>query len=152
MIVVFLEMLRAVFSLRYFTMNEPKPRRYTFSPCARLSLIEVISPSTTARTFAFSMPVVLAISVTISAFVILFFEIGYAKLAKNPDIWNNKLPLAASKGGRNFWNFEHKSAEQLFTGLLHLAILRLLAIITPFCKPFIAPLATKLKSGCCCRE
>jgi hypothetical protein len=74
------------------------------------------------------MPVVLAISVTISAFVILFFEIRDAKLAKNPDIWNSKLPLAASKGGRNFWDFERKSAEQLFTGLLRLALLRLLAI------------------------
>ncbi len=102
MMVVFLEMLRAVFSLRSFTMNEPKPRRYTFSPCARVSLIEVIRPSTTARTLAFSTPVVLAISVTISAFVIFFKEIGDAKLAKNPDIWNSKFPLAASKGGQNF--------------------------------------------------
>ena len=102
MMVVFLDMLRAVFSARSFMMKLPKPRRYTFSPCARLSLIEVIRHSTTARTLAFSMPVVLAISVTISAFVILFFEIRDAKLAKNPDIWNSKLPLAASKGGRNF--------------------------------------------------
>lgn len=38
------------------------------------------------------------------------------------------IDVAASKGGRNFWNFERKSAEQLFIGLLRWAILRLLAI------------------------
>ena len=32
MIVVFLLMLRAVFSALVFTMKEPNPRRYTFSP------------------------------------------------------------------------------------------------------------------------
>lgn len=69
--VVFLEMLRASFTALCFTMKLPKPRRYTFSPCARLSLIEVIRPSTTARALAFSMPVERDISVTISAFVMV---------------------------------------------------------------------------------
>jgi len=32
-----------------------------------------------------------------------------------------QIVLAASQGGRNFWNFERKTAEQLFTGLLRLA-------------------------------
>lgn len=93
MIVVFLEILRAVFSARCFTMKLPNPRRYTFSPCARLSLIEVIRPSTIEMTLALSMPVVLAISVTISAFVIGFGYIVFksTKLAKNPNIWNSKL-------------------------------------------------------------
>ena len=56
MIDVFLLMLRAVFSARIFTMNEPKPRRYTFSPCARLSFTTAMNCSTTERTAGLSMP------------------------------------------------------------------------------------------------
>ncbi len=90
MIVVFLEILRAVFFSRSLTINEPNSRRYAFSPCAGLCFTEVIRPFTTVRTLAFSMPVLLAISVTVSAFVILVFENGNTKLAKNSDIWNSK--------------------------------------------------------------
>ena len=42
-----------------------------FSPCARLSFTTTINCSTTARTLALSIPVVFAISFTISALVIL---------------------------------------------------------------------------------
>lgn len=69
--VVFLLMFRAVFSARVFTMKEPKPRRYTFSPWARPSFTTVMNCSTTERTAVLSIPVVLAISLTISALVIL---------------------------------------------------------------------------------
>ena len=75
-IVVFLLMLGTVFSALCFTTNEPKPRRYTFSPCARLSFTTVMNYSITVATAALSMPVVFDISFAISAFVILlyFFE------------------------------------------------------------------------------
>ena len=56
---------------RKVSENVPKPRRYTFSPCARLSFTTTINCSTTARTLALSIPVVFAISFTISALVIL---------------------------------------------------------------------------------
>lgn len=72
MMVVFLLMFRAVFSARVLTMKEPKPRSYTFSPCARLSLTTVMNCSTTVTTAALSMPVVFAISLAISALVIFF--------------------------------------------------------------------------------
>ncbi len=73
MIVVFFEMLRAVFSARCLTMKLPKPRRYTFSFFSnKLSLMVSIKDSTTAETSFLAMPVDVAISLMISAFVILF--------------------------------------------------------------------------------
>ena len=72
-IVVFFEMLRAVFSARCFTIKLPNPRRYTFSFLSnKLFLIASIKDSTTAETSFLAMPVDVAISLMISAFVISF--------------------------------------------------------------------------------
>jgi len=70
-IVVFLEILRAVFCALFFTMKLPKPLRYTFSPFAKEPFTLSINFSTVSRTTAFSIPVFLEISFTMSALVIL---------------------------------------------------------------------------------
>ena len=69
-IVVFCEILRAVFCARLFTIKLPNPRRYTFSPAANDSFTSSMNDSTLANTVFLSIPVFLAISLTISAFVI----------------------------------------------------------------------------------
>lgn len=71
MIVVFLEIFLAVFWARFLRMKLPKPRRYTFSPFCSEPFTEDINDSTVVRTVALSMPVVLEISFTISALVII---------------------------------------------------------------------------------
>ena len=71
MMVVFLEMLRAVFSERTLMMKLPKPRRYTFSPLASESLTTSMNFSIVSSTLAFSRPVVFEISLTMSALVIV---------------------------------------------------------------------------------
>lgn len=65
MIVSFLEMLRAVFCERTFTMKLPKPLKYTFSPFASESFTTSMNFSTVSSTLAFSMPVDFEISFTI---------------------------------------------------------------------------------------
>ena len=72
LIVTFLEILRAVFSALFFTTKLPKPHKYTFLPSTTEFLIDSIKASTVACTATFSIPVVLEISLTISAFVIFF--------------------------------------------------------------------------------
>ena len=68
-IVVFFEMLRATFLARFFTMKLPKPRRYTLFFWVSDVLMLSMKASTIACTCTFSTPVLLAISLTISAFV-----------------------------------------------------------------------------------
>src|SRR5690606_27768949 len=75
MIVVFLEILRAVFCALFFTMKLPKPLKYTFSLLAKESFTTSIKDSTVANTDALSTPVFFAISFTMSALVILFIFI-----------------------------------------------------------------------------
>ena len=70
MIVVFFEILRPVFSALLLMIKLPKPLKYTFSPLTIVSFTVSMKDSTTACTATFSTPVLLAISVTISAFVI----------------------------------------------------------------------------------
>ncbi len=69
-IVVFFEMLRAVFCALFFTMKLPNPRRYTFSSFDNDVFTEFINASSVVSTVCLSMPVFLAISFTISALVI----------------------------------------------------------------------------------
>ena len=66
MMLVFLRMLRAVFCERVFTMKLPKPRRYTFSPLASESFTVSMNFSMVSRTVVLSIPVDLAISLTMS--------------------------------------------------------------------------------------
>ena len=70
-IVVFFEILRATFVARFLTMKLPKPRRYTLFFFSRDPLMLYMKASTMACTCTFSAPVLLAISFTISAFVIV---------------------------------------------------------------------------------
>ena len=70
MIVVFLEIFRAVFCALFFTMKLPNPRRYTFSSFAKDVLTASMNASTVASTVTLSIPVFFVISFTISALVI----------------------------------------------------------------------------------
>ena len=73
LIVVFFEILRAVFSARCFTIKLPKPRKYTFSLLSkRLLLIASINDSTTTATSYFAIPVLSVIPLMISALVISY--------------------------------------------------------------------------------
>jgi len=69
-IVVFLEMLRAVFWARFLTMKLPKPLKYTFSSLASDSFTTSMKVSTLDNTVTLSTPVLLEISFTMSALVI----------------------------------------------------------------------------------
>ena len=73
MIVVLLEILRAVFWALLFTMKLPKPLRYTLLPLAKEPFTDSINCSSVAYTIAFSIPVVFEISFTMSALVIVFY-------------------------------------------------------------------------------
>src|SRR5574344_181412 len=68
--VVFLEMLRAVFCFLFLTTKLPKPRRYTSSSLPNDSFTTSIKASTDCNTEALSIPVFFVISFTISALVI----------------------------------------------------------------------------------
>jgi hypothetical protein len=70
MMVVFLEMLRAVFLALFFTIKLPKPLRYTFLLLLSESFTVSMKASTVFWTVTFSIPVFLEISFTISALVI----------------------------------------------------------------------------------
>ncbi|EJW97185.1 membrane protein [gut metagenome] len=70
MIVVFFEMLRAVFWALFFTTKLPKPRRYTFSSFDKEVFTVSIKASRVVSTVTLSMPVFFVISFTISALVI----------------------------------------------------------------------------------
>lgn len=70
-IVVFFEMLRAVFSLRCLMRKVPNPRRKTFSLRIWAARTCSINSSTTVETVTASTPVVRAICFTISCFVIV---------------------------------------------------------------------------------
>ena len=59
MIVVFLEMFRAVFWALFFTMKLPNPRRYTFSSFAKDVLTASMNASTVASTVTLSIPVLM---------------------------------------------------------------------------------------------
>ena len=76
-IVVFLEMLRAVLVARFLRMKLPKPLRKTSLPPASESFTVSINASTVASTVAFSIPVFWEISFTISAFVMCLCRIVY---------------------------------------------------------------------------
>ena len=69
--VVFLEMLRAVFSARSLITKLPNPLKYTLSFLASESFTVSIKASTVVNTVTLSIPVFLAISFTMSALVIL---------------------------------------------------------------------------------
>ena len=69
MIVVFFEMLRAVFSALCLMMKLPNPLKYTLSFFDSDSFTVSIKASTVVSTVALSIPVVFAISFTMSAFV-----------------------------------------------------------------------------------
>ena len=71
--VVFLLMLRAVFCARFFTMKLPNPRRNTSSLSARDFFTVSMKHSTVFKIVNLSMPVSLAISFTMSAFVIFLY-------------------------------------------------------------------------------
>jgi len=84
MMVVFLEMLRAVFSARFLRMKLPKPRRYTFSFFSPRDCFTVsMNASTVTSTEALSRPVLRAISLTISAFVIIGLLVFVLNLYRN---------------------------------------------------------------------
>jgi len=70
MMVVFLEMFLPVFSALFLIVKLPNPLRYTFSPFDNEFLTASMKASTVACTATFSIPVLFAISATISAFVI----------------------------------------------------------------------------------
>ena len=57
MMVVFFEMLRAVFCALFFTMKLPKPRRYTFSSFDNEVFTDSIKASSVVNTVCLSMPV-----------------------------------------------------------------------------------------------
>ena len=82
MTVVFLEILRAVLSALCLMMKEPKPRRNTSSPFSIEVLIVFIKLSTTTTTSFVGKPVLDAISLTISIFVIRFCFIIRKRSAK----------------------------------------------------------------------
>ena len=85
--VVFFEMLRAVFFARVFTVKLPKPRRYTFSPFANEFFTLSMKLSTTLCTLIFSTPVLFAISFTISAFVMILVDL----YTVNCFFWGGKI-------------------------------------------------------------
>ena len=72
-----LEMFRAVFSALCLMIKLPNPRRNTSFPLIIEVLMVSIIPSTTVNTTCFSKPVFAAISLTISAFVIVLYLIIY---------------------------------------------------------------------------
>ncbi len=72
LMVTFFEMLRAVFSALFLTTKLPKPLKYTFLPPTTEFFIDSMKASTVACTATFSIPVVLEISLTISALVIFY--------------------------------------------------------------------------------
>ena len=63
-IVVFCEMFLAVFCARLLTIKLPNPRRYTFSPAASDFFTSSMNDSTLVKTVFLSIPVLLAISLT----------------------------------------------------------------------------------------
>ena len=70
MMEVFFEMFLAVFSALAFTIKEPNPLKYTSSLLDKDLFTSRMKDSTTFKTSSLSIPVVLEISLTISALVI----------------------------------------------------------------------------------
>ena len=68
---IYEEIFLAVFSALSFTMKLPKPLKYTFSSSDKEALTLLMKASTMVCTAFFSIPVLLEISFTISAFVII---------------------------------------------------------------------------------
>lgn len=93
-IVVFLEILRAVFGALFLRIKLPKPRRYTLLPLANESLTTPIKASRLVNTVDLSIPVFWEISVTISAFVIfeilLFKRCILISVCKDTFFWLSK--------------------------------------------------------------
>src|SRR5690606_8608699 len=73
-IAVFFEIFLAVFSALFLTTKLPKPLTYTFSPPTIAFFTTLKNASTVSWTSTFSIPVLLAISAIISAFVIDLFS------------------------------------------------------------------------------
>lgn len=75
-IVVFFEMLRATFLARFFTMKLPATEIHVVLLGERRVLMLSMKASTIACTCTFSTPVLLAISLTISAFVMFILYLN----------------------------------------------------------------------------
>ena len=110
-IVVFFEMLRATFSALFLTMKLPKPLRYTFLLAVSESLMLYMKDSTICCTCAFSTPVLFAISLTMSALVIItsIFSLTYFQNSR----WSAKIHLIFDSNDKNNFFFGFPSALTL---------------------------------------